>query len=130
MLHAITSSNSHITFDFQNIPFVVYIMYEPLNVNVINILGSTFSQKANLIIKVLIFTKNFFTQKLKTILILNYACYDGTVLKRSVSWLLLLLTWQQDRVTQEEKPQMQTCFPQVVCRQVCREFSWFMFDMQ
>lgn len=60
-------------------------MYEPLNVNVINALGSTFSQKANLIIKVLVFTKNFFTQKLKTILILNYACYDGTVLKRSIS---------------------------------------------
>lgn len=60
-------------------------MYEPLNVNVISVLESTFSQKANLIIKVLIFTKNSFTQKLKTILILNYARFEGAVLKRSVS---------------------------------------------
>lgn len=74
---------SHLT--FRTFLLWVYIMYERLNVNVINVLGSTFSQNANLIIKILIFTKNSFTQKLKTILILNYACFDGAVLKRSVS---------------------------------------------
>lgn len=36
----------------------------------------------------------------------------------------------QDRVTQEEKPQMQKCFHQIVCREVCREFSFFLFDVQ
>lgn len=36
----------------------------------------------------------------------------------------------QDRVTQEEKPQMQKCFHQIVCREACREFSFFLFDVQ
>lgn len=43
---------------------------------------------------------------------------------------LTFVNLTQDRVTQEEKPQMQKCFHQIVCREARREFSFFLFDVQ